>query len=50
MEEELKRAEELKGSKLTKNEKILVEQFWDDDRFELKYYGENGTGYHKKDK
>jgi hypothetical protein len=48
MEEELKKAKELKGSKLTKNEKFLVENFWNDDDFELRYYKNNNSiGYHK---
>ena len=48
MEKELKRATELKGSKLTKNEIFLVEQYWDNSEYELKYYDKNKSiGYHK---
>lgn len=50
MEQELKKAEQLKGKKLTKNEKFLVEQYWNNSEYELKFYTKNNSiGYHKKD-
>lgn len=47
MDKELKKAEELKGKKLTKNEKFLVQQFWNDKEFELRLYENGSVGYHK---
>lgn len=50
MEQELERAKELKGNKLTNNEKFLVSQYWNNSKYELKYYQKNDSiGYHKKD-
>ena len=50
MENELKKAEELKGKKLTTNEKFLVSQYWNDSLYELRYYAKNKSiGYHKID-
>jgi len=48
MKEELEKAEKLKGKKLTKNEKFLVEQFWNDSKFESRKYQNGSIGYHKK--
>lgn len=47
MEQELKKALALKGKKLTKNEKFLVEQFWNDSEFVLQKYYNGSIGYHR---
>lgn len=49
MEQELLKAKELKGKKLTNNEKFLVEQYWNNSEYELKLYPHGSIGYHKKD-
>ena len=47
MEQELLRAEKLKGKKLTKNEEFLVGQFWNSPNMELKLYDNGSIGYHR---
>lgn len=50
MEQELLKATELKGKKLNNNEKYLVEKYWNNSEYELKFYPKNESiGYHKKD-
>lgn len=46
MKQELERAKELKGKKLTKNEKFLVQQYWNNSNYELKLYSNGSIGYH----